>query len=546
MSTNPRVLIVTPEVAYLPAGMGENSNGLNARAGGLADVSAALINALYCQGADIHVALPHYRTIFNSHFPLLVKNQRETIQNSVPVERIHLAQDRAFFYLNRIYSGDALENIKISLAFQREVINNIVPEVQPDLIHCNDWMTGLIPAMARRFNIPCLFTIHNIHTVNCRLSVIENSGIDSALFWKNLFFENFPSGYEDTRETVPVDFLTSGVFAAHFVNTVSPTFLEEITLGRHDFVKEALRREFANKRNNGCAVGILNTPDPSYHPSTDEDLAAKYSATNHVSGKKANKKSLQNRLGLTMDAQAPLFFWPHRLDPVQKGCQLLSGILYDVVSRYWDQHLEIVFVADGEYQPIFHEIVRFHNLSHRVAVCGFNEQLSRLAYGASDFVFMPSSFEPCGLPQMIGPIYGALPVAHDTGGIHDTVEHLDGEKETGNGFLFETFDTGGLSWAIDQAMQFYLLPLKKRARQVKRIMQQSAITFNHRVTAQRYIDLYEKMLQRPLIQLENLEIRAAAKNRTKKGENRQPISDLRSHGNQTTGQGLSDHLVGGA
>ena len=172
-------------------------------------------------------------------------------------------------------------------------------------------------------------------------------------------------------------------------------------------------------------------------------------------GKKTNKRIFQKNLGLIQDTQAPIFFWPSRLDPVQKGCQLLADILYDVIARYWKENLEIVFVADGEFQRHFKDIVRLHSLSDRVAICGFNDRLARQAYGASDFVLMPSSFEPCGLPQMIGSIYGVLPVAHDTGGIHDTITHLDVSKNTGNGFLFQTFDPGGLSWAIDQAMQFY-------------------------------------------------------------------------------------------
>jgi starch synthase/alpha-amylase len=504
-TTNPRVLMVTPEVTYLPHGMGQNSDGLNAKAGGLADVSAALVSALYSQGADVHVALPDYRSIFSGNLSPLVKRELSKIRNSVPDERIHLAQDRAFFYLNHIYSGNEFENVRISLAFQREVINNIVPKVQPDLIHCNDWMTALIPAMARQLGIPCLFTIHNIHTVKCTLSEIEDRGIDSASFWQNLFYEYFPSNYENTRNSIPVDFLASGVFAAHFVNTVSPTFLNEMVEGRHGFVKNCMQQELANKLGAGCALGILNAPAPSYHPSIDEIQPCMYSATNHVLGKKTNKRIFQKNLGLIQDTQAPIFFWPSRLDPVQKGCQLLADVLYDVVARYWKENLEIVFVADGAFQRHFKDIVRYHGLFDRVAICGFNDRLARLAYGASDFVLMPSSFEPCGLPQMIGPIYGALPVAHDTGGIHDTVTHLDVSKETGNGFLFKTFDSGGLSWAIDQAMQFYRMSPDIKKRQIRRIMLESAATFNHQVTAQQYIDIYEKMLRRPLVYRQNID-----------------------------------------
>ena len=528
VSTNPRVLMVTPEVTYLPDGMGQHANGLNAKAGGLADVSAALISELYNQGADVHVALPDYRSIFNGNLSPLVKRELSTIRKSVPDERIHLAQDRAFFYRNHIYSGDEFENVKISLAFQREVINNIVPRVQPDLIHCNDWMTGLIPAMARQLGIPCLFTIHNIHTVKCTLSEIEDRGIDGASFWQNLFYEYFPSDYENTRNSIRVDFLASAVFAAHFVNTVSPKFLEEMIEGRPGFVENCMQQELANKRNAGCAVGILNAPDPSYNPSIDEVQPCMYSATNHVLGKKTNKRTFQKNLGLIQDTRAPIFFWPSRLDPVQKGCQLLADILYEVVTRYRKQNLQIVFVADGEFQRHFKNIVRYHNLFGRVAICGFNERLARQAYAASDFVLMPSSFEPCGLPQMIGPIYGSFPVAHDTGGIHDTVTHLDVSKDIGNGFLFKTFDSGGLSWAIDQAMEFYMMPSNQRERQIRRIMIESAATFNHQVTAQQYIDLYEKMLRRPLVNRQHADAFEINKISSKEEHHKPAVEELMS------------------
>ena len=168
--SNPTVLVVTPEVTYLPEGMGNMSNHLTAKAGGLADVSAALISALFDQGADVHVALPDYREIFAAHTAPVLKSEFRRIRDKMPNERIHLAEDRAFFYTTTVYSHYGSDNIKIALAFQREIINNIMPRVKPDLIHCNDWMTGLIPAMARQRGIPCLFTVHNIHTVKTTLS----------------------------------------------------------------------------------------------------------------------------------------------------------------------------------------------------------------------------------------------------------------------------------------------------------------------------------------------------------------------------------------
>ncbi|MDQ1330733.1 MAG: starch synthase [Thermodesulfobacteriota bacterium] len=496
---NPRILIVTPEVTYLPEGMGNIANRLTAKAGGLADVSAALISALFDQGADVHVALPDYRGIFSAQLAHLFGKELDLIRRKMPDERIHLAEDRVFYYLNHVYSNYGWENLKIALSFQREVINNIIPRVRPDLIHCNDWMTGLIPSVSRKLGIPCLFTIHNIHTKKTFLSSIEDTGIDAASFWQNLYYERMAYDYWGTRESNPVDLLTSGVFASHFVNTVSPTFLMEIIEGKHNFVEPYLKQELSNKWSSGCAVGILNAPDSTFNPATDSEIECRYSEKDFTRGKTENKIAFQKKLGLLEDSAAPMFFWPSRLDSIQKGSQLLAEIFYAVVSSNWEKKLQVVFVANGEYQQHFKCIVDFHRFQDRVAVCDYDEKLERMAYAASDFVLMPSRFEPCGLPQMIGPIYGSIPVAHDTGGLHDTITELVPEKDKGNGVLFKFYDTEGLLWAIRQAIAFYDLPQRVKQKQIKRIMVESLANFNHSVTARQYINLYEKMLQRPLI-----------------------------------------------
>lgn len=495
----PRILLVTPEITSLPSGMGNYANYLTAKAGGLADVSASLVTALFDLHADIHVALPDYRALFNLPDHGFLRKEIHSIRSKMPEDRIHLAEDRAFFYRDTVYSGYASDNSKSALAFQREVINNIIPRIQPDIIHCNDWMTGLIPAASRALGIPCLFTVHNIHTIAAPLWEIEDRGIDAAMFWQHLYYRQRPFSYEETRDMNPVDFLTSGIFAAHFVNTVSRTFLQEIISGRHDVIPDPIRMELCRKWHAGCAAGILNAPDPSFSPAEDPALATPYTARTHPEGKQENKRALQHRTGLRPDPDAPLFFWPSRLDTLQKGCQLLADILYALLHQYREENLSIVFVANGEFKRHFHDIRRMHGLDDRLAICDFDEELARLAYGGSDFLLMPSRFEPCGLPQMIGPLYGTLPVAHDTGGIHDTVEHLTPDLTKGNGFLFETWDTGGLFWAIEQAMAFHRLPESQKAHTRQRIMEESQATFTHARNAASYIHLYERMLERPLV-----------------------------------------------
>lgn len=499
-TTNPRILIVTPEITYLPQGMGNMSNQLSAKAGGLADVSASLVSALHELGADVHVALPHYRKMFHVDIGSFINDELLIYKSKLPHDRIHLAEDRIFYYQDRVYTNTDAVDLKIALAFQREIINNIIPTVKPDLIHCNDWMTGLIPAEARALGIPSLFTFHNIHTVKTTLETIEESGIDAAEFWSNLFYQSPPHNYEQSRSHNPVDFLCSGLFASHFINTVSPAFLREIVNGQHDFVPPNIQAEVSAKHHAGCAAGILNAPDPTLNPATDPLLLQPYTPKTHSKAKQHHKTQLQERLGLDINPNAPLFFWPSRLDPIQKGCQLLANMLFHLVDRYWNDGFQVCFIANGAYQSVFHDITHNHQLQSRIAVCNFDETLSHQAFAASDFMLMPSLFEPCGLPQMTAALYGSLPIVRNTGGLHDSISPLDLNNHTGNGFRFDTYDTGGLSWAIDQAMHFHRLPKKTKAQHITRIMTESQQRFNPTVTAQSYIDIYQKMLQRPLVQ----------------------------------------------
>lgn len=495
----PRILLVTPEVSYLPDAMGDGADRVTAKAGGLADVSASLISALINRGADVHVALPNYRQIFDGNISHLHDTELRKYHQILPGARIHLAQDRVFYYRDQVYSGYYDEGMHIALAFQREVINHIIPVVRPDLIHCNDWMTGLIPAVARRRGIKCLFTLHNIHSYDVPLSQIEEAGIDAAEFWTNLFLTGMPSsGYEQARVHLAVDLLASGIFGAHFINTVSPRFLEEIVDGHHPCIRHSVRQEIRNKQAAGCGSGIRNAPDPSYDPVSDHALVATYSPDDFLHGKAANKRELQQSLGLAVDESAALFFWPSRLDPLQKGPQLLTDILHQTVSDYRERHLQIVVVADGPHQMWFHQIIGQCGLADRVAAVNFDEDLSRLAYAGSDFMLMPSLFEPCGLPQMIAPIYGSLPVARATGGIADTVSSLDAAASTGNGFLFDDYTSAALRGAIDRAMEFHALPLDHRAREIRRIMETSKREFSHDEVARQYMERYEAMLARPL------------------------------------------------
>lgn len=213
LSIQSRILFVTSEITFFPSSSGRNSEYINTRSEGFADFPTDLILALLELGVDVHVAQPDYRRIFAD-----ISRSNSCIDDKrMPCDRMHLTEDRAFFYSNCPNSNCKWENIKISLAFHREVINYILPLVQPDLIHCHDWMTGLIPAIARDSGIPCIFTFQSHETAKSHLSDVEDMGIDAAAFWQHLYFDRFPVNYEETRETNPIDFLLSGIFAADYV-----------------------------------------------------------------------------------------------------------------------------------------------------------------------------------------------------------------------------------------------------------------------------------------------------------------------------------------
>ena len=184
---------------------------------------------------------------------------------------------------------------------------------------------------------------------------------------------------------------------------------------------------------------------------------------------------------------------------MQKGPQLLSDICYRFLDKHWARGAQIAIIANGAFQQPFWDIRSFHNIGNRLAVHDFDGRLSQLGFAASDFLLMPSLFEPCGLPQMQAPIYGSLAIAHNTGGLHDTVEPLDITRHVGNGFRFDTYDSNGLFWAMDQAMEFWSLPASVRAAEISRIMTESLTRFNHEACAREYIKMYEQMLHRHLV-----------------------------------------------
>ena len=285
-STRPRILFVTPKVVFVPERAGNCTSYLGGCSGCCGDFPAKFINDLINLGVDVHVAQPDYRKLFE------MLSQYEPAKPSIklPIDRVHLAEDRSFFYSKPINSNHEWENLEISLNFQREVINQITPRVQPDLIHCHDWMTGLIPAAAKEYEIPCLFTVQNAESAKSLLSDVEDRGIDAAAFWRRLFYDRFPGDYEDTRNTNPLDLLLSGILAAYYVETANFLLLPNPANSRSKAFYTCLRQVLTGKYGAGCACAMAGIPGASVNATHDKKRYYHHGSNEHLAGKKKNKR----------------------------------------------------------------------------------------------------------------------------------------------------------------------------------------------------------------------------------------------------------------
>ncbi len=500
----PRILLVTPEVTELPSGIGNLANFVHAKGGGLADISAALVAEMVRLGLDVHIALPKYERQITD-FANISRSELDRLTGLFQTsEAIHLVQDSSFAYIKDVYEAKGFNSaLHRAEAFQRAVINQVFDVAMPAhgkmLVHCNDWMTGLIPAAAKSRGIPSIFTLHNVHTNKDTLRNLERCGMDVSRFWKDLYLEKHPDFVPNPWETIGVDFLLSGIKASNIVNTVSPTFLLEIVNGYFpDIVSWQVREEVKAKYHAGCAAGILNSPKSNVDPRIAVGLKRNFDEGTVMDAKRENKAEFQQQMGLHQNPDAPLFFWPHRLYE-QKGPQLLAEIAQGLMQQYAKDGLQIAIVGNGDarWEKFFGELSV--TSGGRMSYRRFNDALSELGKAASDFILMPSLYEPCGLPQMEGLRYGTLPVVRATGGLRDSIQHLDTARDSGNGFVFNDFKSDAMAWAIHEAMRYWRQPFAVRERTTKRVMRESMSNFNLENTTLQYVRLYERLLGEKLI-----------------------------------------------
>ncbi len=468
--------------------------------GGLGDVSAALPKSLSRLGVEIRVAIPFYDVMKRKKYSLekLCKIQVPFADESHPttvwqtmlpgtdVMVLLLENDR---YLSsggeEAFTG-LDDEIRRFAFFDRAIVSWLQHEEywKPDVLHLNDWHTGLIPKYVEELDRPpaILFTIHNL----------SYQGISSL----DLFSETGLS-IEKSRllswdaQDENIDFLLVGIAKAQVINTVSPTYAKEILTPEFgEGLDEVLRSREAR------ISGVLNGIDTeSFDPEGDEDIFKNYTATTWKEGKAENKKGLQKVVGLGQDPDKLLVGFVGRLDPDQKGLDLIYKAWRKL--RSLDLQFVLLGVGDPKWEEKFQQLDE--NNENFSAQIKFDKQLARQIFAGADVILMPSEFEPCGLPQMMAMRYGAVPVVHAVGGLADTVE--DGVT----GFTFENYSKRDLIQGIKRALLSYKVfngaaaPNQKKLKEAvpdweSLVKGGMSADFSWNESAKKYFKLYQKAL----------------------------------------------------
>ena len=470
-----------------------------AKTGGLADVCGALPAEIEKLGHEIVVVMPAFKQIWSAGIdiqPAGVELQipvggrtvagavlKATLPNSsVPV---YFIQQNEYYDRDGLYQQDGKDyrdNCERFVFFSRAVVELIrLLDLKTDLVHCNDWQTGLIPAYLKTEyaskpgyeRITSVMTIHNLayQGVFWHWDMLL-TGLDWRYFnWRQMEFYG------------QLNLLKTGIAFADSVSTVSPRYAEEIQTAELGCGLEEILRHRGDS-----LVGILNGVDTQvWNPATDPFLATKYTVDNWKQGKADAKCRLQHDLGLAQNERAPMLGFVGRLAE-QKGMELIL----DIMDR-WTRSGDAQWVILGTGDPKYHqELSQFASQSaDKVAVVlGFNNELAHRIEAAADIFLMPSRYEPCGLNQMYSLIYGTVPVVHQTGGLANTIvpatmENLDAGKA--NGFMFDAFSSLHLEEAIHHACQMYAFRASDWAQLVETGMKQD---YSWTKSAKQYVELY--------------------------------------------------------
>jgi len=464
-----------------------------AKVGGLGDFSSALTRYLGLAGHDVRLFMPAYGSIDWAGF----ERGRVEFLRDIPLEiggatlrftglysflpgtsvQVYFIDCPELFDRPAVYTDDPDEIVRFAFLSRATVECCQRMGWSPQVFHCNDWHTSLLPVYLRTTyswdglfrSSRTLLTIHNIGYQGVfAASALEEIGLQSE---RRLFGrENLQAGR--------INLLETGIMNSDLVTTVSPTHAKEIQTASYGMGLDRLLRSRADR-----LVGILNGVDyQEWDPPHDELLPYSYTRDN-LSGKARNKRSLLNDVSLPLTPRTPLIGMVTRLVE-QKGIDLLPEVLPGLLERH-PCRLAILGSGEERYEAFLFRLQERY--PDRVFFyCGYNNELAHRIEAASDIYLMPSMYEPCGLNQMYSLRYGAVPVVRRTGGLADAVQPFDSATKEGTGFLFGPFTPLDLRRALEEALHTYARPRLWR-RLIHNGMSQD---FSWQKQVQKYVDLY--------------------------------------------------------
>lgn len=454
-----------------------------AKVGGLGDVVGALPKYLNLAGTEAAVVMPFYDRKFTRENELVVVYEAssflgyrpfnfQVLKEKKPANGFDLFLIKIPGLLDREEVYGYPDDTERFTTFQIAFLDWIsLAEIKPDIIHCHDHHTGLVPFLL--YNSARYQMLADIPTI----CTIHNGQYQGAFGWDRLYYlpeiDNWKTGLLDWNGLINP--LAAAVKCSWKYTTVSPSYLEELLV--HSNGLELL---FQSEYSKG--VGIINGIDSElWNAVTDPMLKTNYTAQNVEEGKRVNKAFLCKEFNLS--AEKPLFAFIGRLVG-EKGADLLA----ETISRYlidFDQEVSFLILGSGE--PDVE--VALSGLKDRFpgqynAFIGYNEELSHQIYAGADFLMMPSRVEPCGLNQLYAMRYGTLPIVRNTGGLRDTV--IDFSKPNGYGIRFDDVNVEQICYALHRAAALFRNDKKMKSLR-ERMM---ALDFSWDRSAKDYIELY--------------------------------------------------------
>ena len=475
------------------------------KTGGLADVSSALTQKLQEMGHFVRIIVPKYGAIderkFKIHEVVRLKDikinigEKEVIfslRSSFligPKTRVQIYfldnpqyyGSRHSLYSDPITGEDYPDNDERFILLARAVFELITRlGWAPDIIHCNDWQTGLIPAYLKSSyskdpifkNIKTIFTIHNLSF--------------QGIFPKTSFAKTaLPKELESEKGILhkgKINFLKSGLLYSDMINTVSETYAKEICqlkeygIGLEDILKKRKKDIY----------GIINGIDDTiWNPEVDNKITHKYSIKN-IEYKKENKKALADNFNFTYKDDVPVIGMISRLYD-NKGLDLLEKVFPELMKM--NIHLVLLGTGEKKYHKFFTSMAsKYHNKFS--CYIGFDEELAHLIEAGADMFLMPSKYEPCGLNQMYSLMYGTVPIVRSTGGLADSVQPFNGKNGNGNGFVFEKYSAKEMIAQIKIAVKLYSTNSEKWNAIMANGMRSNFTWMN---SSKKYVDLYKKL-----------------------------------------------------